>query len=64
MAWVLEGVKPGDEVCIVHGLKMPMVIRKREEKEYAFMGVCYVYGYMHGEALGNDALHDDFVTMV
>lgn len=42
----------GDIICILLGCKCPFVIRPTEtEGRYHFVGECYVYGLMCGEAI-------------
>lgn len=50
----------GDEVCILLGCKIPLVIRKCEDSDrYFLVGECYVYGLMDGEAM--DGLDEKLV---
>lgn len=43
----------GDEVWILPGLACPVVLRKETggEKQFTFIGGCYVHGLMHGQAV-------------
>lgn len=41
----------GDKLCIFHGGKTPYVIRPCENGQYQYIGICYLHGFMHGEAL-------------
>ncbi|KAI1155632.1 HET-domain-containing protein [Nemania diffusa] len=42
---------PGDEVFIILGCTIPMVLRRTPTGEYEVVGNCYVHGIMDGEAL-------------
>ncbi|KAJ2970309.1 hypothetical protein NQ176_g8252 [Zarea fungicola] len=43
----------GDEVWVLPGLTCPVVLRQAtgEEKTFSFIGCCYLYGLMHGQAV-------------
>jgi Heterokaryon incompatibility protein (HET) len=43
--------KKGDRIFILYGLHVPVILRPNKDGSYAFIGVAYVYGVMHGEAL-------------
>ncbi|KAM0308667.1 hypothetical protein ACHAO8_009804 [Botrytis cinerea] len=59
--------KPGDEIWIFYGGKMPFTIKKRVDNpvEYDFIGRCYVDGIMFGEAFedANRKLHEQIVRL-
>ena len=42
--------EPGDAICILHGSKLPVVLRRQDDK-WRFIGQCYVDGVMFGEAV-------------
>jgi hypothetical protein len=44
-----EGMKPDDDICILYGLNMPVVLRRTEDQT-TFIGFCFVLGLMNGEA--------------
>lgn len=51
----------GDKICIMLGCKCPFVIRPTDtEGRYHFVGECYVYGLMGGEA--TDGLDQGRIT--
>jgi len=43
--------RPGDMVCILFGLKVPIILRPNGEGAYQVVGECYVPGIMYGEAV-------------
>jgi hypothetical protein len=47
-----EGLKDGDCIMVLLGGPVPYVLR-REESRYRFIGECYVFGAMSGEALSH-----------
>ena len=53
-----ESMRPGDEVFLVTGAKVPFVLRKVEgsvgDDEYRLVGECYLRGFMHGEGMSPD----------
>jgi hypothetical protein len=50
MALGPPNTEPGDVVCILHGSKLPIVLRCQGDK-WRFIGQCYVDGIMFGEAV-------------
>lgn len=43
-----DDVRRGDKVCLLHGSRMPVILRQVEEN-FAFFGEAYVHGMMQGE---------------
>jgi hypothetical protein len=52
--WAMEGVQEGDEVCVLYGGEYPFIIRPVDDGKYSMVSDCYAYGFMNGEALGDD----------
>jgi hypothetical protein len=48
-----EDVRIGDNLCVIRGLNMPFVIRKREQGDWTLVGACYVHGAMDGQVVAN-----------
>lgn len=53
---VPQHARQDDVVCVLHGCSVPVVLRQCGESNsepacYSFVGECYVYGYMDGEAI-------------
>ena len=45
-------IREGDWCCILFGCSVPVVLREEDQKSFfKFIGECYVYGMMDGEAL-------------
>ena len=42
----------GDEVWILYGCNIPVILRKLGSDRWRFIGECYVHGYMYGEVEG------------
>ena len=42
---------PGDQVCVLLGCQVPMLLRPSPNHQFQVVGECYVYGLMDGEAL-------------
>ncbi len=53
------GVQSGDVVVILHGLRVPLILRRQEEF-WAVVGPCYVAGIMVGEAVDGSLDEEDF----
>ena len=56
--------RPNDAVCILHGAKVPFVLREGEMKSkkvaenWRNVGECYVHGAMYGEALNWEGVQE------
>ena len=45
-----RSIRPGDQVWILAGAKIPFILRPQENGKYVLVGDSYVHGIMHGEA--------------
>jgi hypothetical protein len=56
---------PGQEICIVHGVGAPLVVRSRcgTEGYDELVGECYIHGIMYGEAL-DDTPPETYINLV
>ena len=43
--------RPGDQVVVIYGCPLPLVVRQREDGAYWLIGPCYLYGMMKGKAI-------------
>lgn len=50
LALIPAKAKEEDEIFIVAGISVPVILRPREDGTYEFVGECYVHGMMDGEA--------------
>jgi len=50
----------GDEIVVFAGMQTPSVLRRVDNKQYQFVGECYVHGLMNGEALHPTFSRRDF----
>ena len=41
----------GDRVYLIHGTRVPFIVRERNAGGYFLVGECYVHGFMHGEGM-------------
>jgi hypothetical protein len=59
--WVL----PGDQICIVHGSKVPLILRRCNDGEgYTVIGQCYYETHMYGEQVDwEEDEADEFVLV-
>ena len=46
-----RNAQPGDQVCVLLGCDVPMLLRPAANSQYEVVGSCYVHGLMDGEAL-------------
>jgi len=55
-----------DVFVVIHGFRIPMLIRRQPgvQERYRFLGVCFVYGFMDGEALETNGLSSSHIIMV
>jgi hypothetical protein len=45
------GTVADDKICLLHGGRVPFVIRIRDGETHTVVGECYIHGIMHGEAI-------------
>jgi hypothetical protein len=50
-----RSTRPGDQVWILAGAKVPIILRPQENGKYMVVGDSYVHGIMHGEAFEGQA---------
>lgn len=60
----LKTVRPGDEIWLLAGGRVPYVLRRLQHGKYRFLGEAYVYGIMLGEAWPQDGLSQSQITLV
>jgi len=59
-----RSVCEGDLVCVVHGSKVPLVLRRLANGYYRLMGQCYLEGTMRGEEVTwDEASAEEFVLV-
>lgn len=48
-----QPMRPGDIIVVLYGCRLPVVLRRTDsiECQYEFVGTCYLYGIMDGEAV-------------
>ena len=48
-----QTARPGDSIAILYGCTIPVALRQVDsvESKYEFVGQCYMYGFMDGEAV-------------
>jgi hypothetical protein len=51
----------GAIVCIFHGCKLPLILKKKENGRYCFLGACFAGGVMNGDFM-NDVGPSQVVT--
>ncbi len=47
-----------DVLAILHGCRLPVILRRlgSSDEHYEFVGTCYMYGIMDGEAVEADRI--------
>ncbi|KAF2259423.1 HET-domain-containing protein [Lojkania enalia] len=63
IGWVPRGTQEGDEICVLYGGKVPVVLRPRDQG-YELIGDAYIYQLMNGEALLMDHIPDDDLSLL
>ncbi|KAF6802485.1 hypothetical protein CMUS01_15337 [Colletotrichum musicola] len=60
---IAGGIEAGDEIWILPGLNVPVALRRVEDGSYSLVGVTYVHGIMHGEAVPDckEVVHFDLI---
>jgi hypothetical protein len=64
MGWIPKEGVAGDALAVIHGFRMPMLLRRipSAEERYRFLGICYVHGFMDGQAKEDGkGLREDYV---
>jgi hypothetical protein len=51
-------LKQGDEIWLLEGSKVPLIIRRRAEGYGRLIGDSYIHGIMYGEAFKSDSCQD------
>ena len=64
MGWVPRGTEPGDLICIVFGVRMPLVVRAIEHGKYILIGAAYIEGIMQGEVFEGTNVKGEDITLV
>ena len=44
-----SSIKSGDEICIIHGLPVPFIVRRISGNSFSLVGECYIQDIMDGE---------------
>jgi hypothetical protein len=54
MAMGSDLTQPGDQVTLIAGVRLPMIIRPHSDGTYRIICLAYVYGVMNGEKWPDD----------
>ncbi|KAH4056621.1 hypothetical protein HBH64_235610 [Parastagonospora nodorum] len=54
-----DHMEPNDVIAVLFGGKFPLVLRPKENGRWRFIGLCYIHGYMKGEALQGDGAKEE-----
>jgi hypothetical protein len=65
MCWAPKEAQVGDTVAVIHGFRIPMLLRRvpGAEERYRFLGICYVHDFMDGQALRTTSLHSESIVV-
>ncbi|KAI0968672.1 heterokaryon incompatibility protein-domain-containing protein [Xylaria arbuscula] len=58
IGWVPEETIKGDEIVILYGSRVPIVVRGNGEGKYRLIGECYIHGLMDGQAINAQGKQD------
>jgi hypothetical protein len=50
--------RAGDHICVLHGLSVPVALRRVDARRWRVVGECFVYGMMDGEAMLVEAFRE------
>jgi hypothetical protein len=66
MCWVPLEAEIDDVITVIHGFRMPMLLRRvpGSEERYRFLGICFVYRFMDGEALETEGLYAEDILVL
>ena len=64
IGWVPGHVELDDELYVLHGVNIPLVLRRVDEGHLVFVGNAYIQGLMDGEAMRAEKLDDVMITVV
>ena len=64
IGWVPWDAKCRDIICIVFGVKMPLVIREVENGKYILIGAAYIEGIMYGEVFEETNIEGEDIMLV
>ncbi|KAL5323133.1 hypothetical protein ACEPPN_007661 [Leptodophora sp. 'Broadleaf-Isolate-01'] len=62
LGWLPVSAQSGDQIAILHGSKMPWVIRRQDDNKWILICCCYVDGVMVGEIVGDNEFPTEDVT--
>jgi len=64
IGWAHPRAQPGDQIFVVGGCTVPVILRSRDNGGYVLVGDAYVEGIMDGEAVADArARNDDWATL-
>ena len=52
--WAPDQARPGDKLCILNGLAVPLILRAKDSGRFEIIGDAYVHGIMDGEVVDMD----------
>ena len=55
-----SNIQRGDLICIMLGIKVPLIIRRLQAGTHMLIGDAYVYGIMHGEHMDTNPVAETF----
>ena len=58
--WAPDGAEAGDEVCVLFGGPVPLLLRQDGKGHHEVIGDCYLHGFMDGEAMNASFEARDF----
>jgi hypothetical protein len=64
LALLHQSARSGDQISILHGSRVPVVIRRQTEGNYLVIGQCYYEGAMLGEAVNWERDNADTFTLL
>ena len=64
IGWAPIQAEVNDHIFVLHGVNIPMAMRKVDDEHFVFVGQTYVQGIMNGEAMESDHLKDENILVM
>lgn len=63
MGWVPESTTIGDQICVLHGCRVPFILRPISSGRYEVVGDAYIHGRMDGEPFYDPDICDEEILI-
>jgi hypothetical protein len=63
LGWIPKWVETNDRVAIIHGSRLPVIIRPCQDNLWTWVSNCYIDGVMFGEAMDDERYTTEDITL-